>query len=350
MKATIMYSAGDVRVEDLPEPTIQQPTDAIVRMVRTCVCGSDLHPYRQMHVTDTPCPMGHELLGVVEELGGDVKSVAVGDLVIASFAFQDNTCGFCREGVQTSCLHGGCFGSPGIGGQQAEFSRIPLADGTLVKVPGLDGGSAEKHADLLPHLLTLSDVYLTGYHAAHVGRVQEGSRVGVVGDGAVGLSAVLAARRLGAEQIVLLSHHAERAELGVEWGATNVVTERGDQAVDHVLDMTNGQGLPILLEAVGLMPAYEQCCKMARPGGVISRVGVPQYENALVGGRVFADNISVTGGLAPVRAYMEPAVQDVLDGTVTPGRVFDEVVSLVDVPRGYADMDGRRALKVLVTP
>lgn len=350
MKATIMHGAGDVRVEDVPEPTIQQPSDAIVRMVRTCVCGSDLHPYHRMPRTDAPCAMGHELVGVVEEVGSDVHSVDVGDLVIASFAFQDNTCTMCRDGVQTSCIHGGCFGNPGVGGQQAQYSRIPLADGTLVKVPGLDGDTAEDHADLLPHLLTLSDVYLTGYHAAHAGRVHEGSRVAVVGDGAVGLSAVLAARRLGAEQIILLSHHAERAELGVEWGATDVVTERGDEAVDRVLGMTRGEGVPVVLEAVGLKPAYEQCCRMVRPGGVISRVGVPQYEDGLVGGRVFADNITITGGLAPVRAYMEPAIQDVLDGVITPGRVFDETVSLEDVPRGYVDMDERRALKVLVTP
>lgn len=345
MKATLMYGAGDVRVETIPDPTIQQPTDAIVRTVRSCVCGSDLHPYHSLPAQEQGLTMGHELLGVVEEVGSSVSNVAVGDLVIVPFAFSDNTCTFCREGFHTACPHGGFFG-PGVGGLQAELARVPQADGTLVAVPGV----TENDTELLPSLLTLSDVYLTGYHAAHMADVQPGQTVVVVGDGAVGLSAVLAAKQKGAERIILMGRHQSRTDLGVEWGATDVVAERGEEGVAAVRELTGGEGAHAVLEAVGHMPAYEQSYAVARPGGIVSRVGVPQYEEAPVGfGSLFGRNIRLAGGPAPVRAYLEDAIQQVLNGEIAPGKVFDTTMSLDEVPAAYAAMDSREALKVLVT-
>ncbi len=348
MKATMMYGAGDVRVENVPDPVLKDPADAIVRTVRACVCGSDLHPYHTLPESGTGRPMGHELIAVVEEVGADVVTVKPGDFVIAPFAYQDNTCVFCREGVQTSCLQGGFYGSPEVGGLQAELARIPLADGSLVRVPGVDPGEASD--ELLASLLTLSDVYLTGYHAAHVGQAGPGMTVTVIGDGAVGLSAVLASRQMGAERIILMGRHRVRTDLGVEWGATDVVAERGQEGIDKVLDLTNGQGSHIVLEAVGHMPAYEQACGVVRPGGIISRVGVPQYEDAPIGfGSLFGKNARLGGGPAPVRNYLEPAIEQVLAGEINPGRVFDRTVALDDIASAYAAMDERVALKVMVT-
>ena len=345
MKATFMYGAGDVRVEEVPDPIIHAPTDAIVRAVRACVCGSDLHPYHSKPHSEHGSPMGHELIGVVEETGAAVSTLRKGDFVIVPFAYSDNTCAFCRDGFQTSCVHGGFYGSGGVGGLQAEFARIPQADGTLVVVPGIDESS-----DLLPSLLTLSDVYLTGYHAAHMGRVSPGQTVTVIGDGAVGLSAVLAAQQLGAERIILMGRHRSRTDLGVEFGATEVVAERGEEGIAKVMDLTGGEGSHVVIEAVGHMPAYEQSYGIVRPGGIISRVGVPQYEEAPVGfGSLFGKNITLTGGPAPVRAYMEPAIQQVLNGEIDPGRVFDRSVAIEDVPSAYTAMDARDALKVMVT-
>lgn len=343
-----MYGAGDVRVEQVPDPTLQAPTDAIVRITRSCVCGSDLHPFHSMAASGEGVPMGHEFIGVVEEIGSQVTSLAKGDFVIASFAFQDNTCVFCREGVQTSCIHGGWYGAGGVGGAQAEAVRVPFADGSLVKVPGVR--DPEAIVDLLPSLLTLSDVYLTGYHAAFKGKVGAGKTVTVIGDGAVGLSAVLAATRMGAERVILMGRHTGRTKLGVEFGATDVVAERGAEGVARVLELTGGEGSHVVLEAVGLMPAYEQAYGIVRPGGVISRVGVPQYEQAPIGfGSLFGKNATLTGGPAPVRAYIEQALPAVLDGTLNPGRVFDRTVSLDQVPQGYRAMNERAALKVMVT-
>lgn len=348
MLATFLYGAGDVRVETVADPVIQRPTDAIVRTVRSCICGSDLHRYHSMHATPDGSPMGHELIAVVEEVGADVRTVKPGDFVIAPFAFQDNTCVFCREGFQTSCIHGGWYGSAETGGLQASLARIPLADGSLVKVPDVDPDTADE--SLLASLLTLSDVYLTGYHAARMGEVQAGRTVTVIGDGAVGLSAVLASRQLGAERIILMGRHAARTDLGVEFGATDVVAERGDEGVQRVMDLTSGEGSHIVLEAVGHMPAYEQAYGIVRPGGIISRVGVPQYEQAPIGfGSLFGKNARLAGGPAPVRAYMEDAIPLVLDGTIEPGRVFDRTISLADVAAGYAAMDAREALKVMVS-
>lgn len=349
MKATFMYGAGDVRIETAPDPVILHPTDAIVRTVRTCICGSDLHPYHSLPASEHGTRMGHELIGVVEETGAEVTSVKKGDFVIAPFAYQDNTCVFCREGFHTACLHGGWYGTPDVPGLQAELARIPLADGSLVKVPGVDPATADE--GLLASLLSLSDVYLTGYHAAQMGQVAAGKTVTVIGDGAVGLSAVLAAKTLGAERIILLSHHADRAALGVEWGVTDVVTERDEDAVAKVKDLTNGEGSHIVLEAVGLMPAYVEAYGIVRPDGIISRVGVPQYEEAPIGfGSLFGKNARLAGGPAPVRAYLEDAVTQVLDGVIDPGKVFDRTVALDEVPAGYAAMNDRTALKVMVTP
>jgi threonine dehydrogenase-like Zn-dependent dehydrogenase len=343
MKATYMFGAGDVRIENVADPVIQQPTDAIVRVTRACICGSDLHPFHSMPDSTEGTPMGHEFIGVVEEIGSDVVTMKKGDFVIAPFAWQDNTCVFCREGMQTSCLHGGFYAAGGVGGAQAEAVRVPLADGSLVKVPG------QVDEALYPSLLTLSDVYLTGYHAAHMGRVEAGKTVTVIGDGAVGLSAVLAARQLGAERIILMGRHTSRTDLGIEFGATDVVAERGDEGIQKVMDLTNGEGSHIVLEAVGHMPAYEQAYGIVRPGGTISRVGVPQYEEAPVGfGSLFGKNVTLTGGPAPVRAYIDAAIPLVLDGTIDPGRVFDQTVTIDDVPVGYKAMDARDALKVMV--
>lgn len=336
-----MYGAGDVRVETIADPTIEQPTDAIVRTVLSCVCGSDLHPYHSMPTSDSGTTMGHELLGIVEETGSAVSSVQKGDLVIVPFAFSDNTCPICRDGFHTACPHGGFFS-----GLQAELARIPQADGTLVAVPGV----TEHDTQFLPSLLTLSDVYLTGYHAAHMGRVEPGKTVTVIGDGAVGLSAVLASKQLGAERIILMGRHESRTDLGREWGATDIVAERGDEGIQKVLDLTTGEGSQVVIEAVGHMPAYEQSVGVIRAGGVISRVGVPQYENAPVGfSSLFGRNITLTGGPAPVRAYLEQTIPLVLDGTIDPGRVFDRTVTLDEVPTAYAAMDAREALKVAVT-
>jgi len=345
MRATYMFGAGDVRVISIPDPTLELPTDAIVRVTRACVCGSDLHPYHSLPATDEGTPMGHEFIGVIEEIGSDVATLAVGDFVIAPFAWSDGTCEFCREGLQTSCTHGGFWAGNGIGGGQAEAIRVPFADGTLVKVPGTVDES--QYASLL----SLSDVYGTGWHAAARAGVTEGTTVTVIGDGAVGLLAVLSAKQLGAERIILMGRHESRTNLGLEFGATDVVAERGDEGIQKVLDLTGGQGTHAVLEAVGHMPAYQQAVGVVRPGGVISRVGVPQYEEAPVGfGSLFGKNVSLTGGPAPVRAYIEQLLPAVLDGTVNPGRVFDVTLDLEQTPDGYAQMDARTALKVMVKP
>ena len=271
--------------------------------------------------------MGHEAIGVVTEIGDEVSTLTVGDTVIVPFAWSDGTCAFCRDGITTSCVHGGFFdGAPSA--TQAEKLLVPQADGTAVAIPA---GTDEK---FMPSLLTLSDVYLTGYHAAHQGKVGPGKTVTVVGDGAVGLSAVLAAKQLGAETIILMGRHTARTDLGETFGATHVVAERGDEGVAKVLEITGGEGSHVVLEAVGHMPAYEQAYGIVRPGGVISRVGVPQYEDAAVGfASLFGKNITLTGGPATIRAYLEASIPQVLDGTIDPGRVFDRELPLSDIAR-----------------
>ncbi|RYU14352.1 alcohol dehydrogenase catalytic domain-containing protein [Nocardioides iriomotensis] len=348
MRATLMYGAGDVRVETVPDPTIRESTDAIVRVVRSCICGSDLHPFHTMPVAEHGATMGHEFVGIVTDVGSEVRTVAPGDFVIAPFAVSCGECEFCRAGLQTSCERGGFWNDTvlGTGGGQAEAVRAPLADGTLVAVPGI-GEDADD--DLLASLLTLSDVYGTGWHAAARGGVTPGSTVTVIGDGAVGLLAVLSARQLGAEQIVLMGRHRARTDLGREFGATHVVPERGEEGVAKVRDLTAG-GSAIVLEAVGHRPAYDQAVGVVRPGGVISRVGVPQYAEATIGWPVFGPNVTLTGGPAPVRDYVERLLPGVLDGGVRPGLVFDRTIGLDDTPKGYDAMDAREALKVMVTP
>ena len=348
MRATYLYGAGDVRVTDAPDPTLQQPTDALVRVTRACVCGSDLHPYHSAPAGDGSS-IGHEFIGVVEAVGDDVAALTPGDFVIAPFAVSCDVCEFCRAGLQTSCVVGGFWNDAhlGTGGAQAEAVRVPLADGTLVKVPGITPDTDEV---MLASLLTLSDVYGTGWHAAVRGGVRAGSTVTVIGDGAVGLLAVLSASQLGAERIVLMGRHTARTDLGREFGATDVVAERGEEGIAAVRDLIGG-GSSVVLEAVGHRPAYDQAIGVVRPGGVISRVGVPQYEDAPVGfGSLFGGNITLTGGPAPVRAYIEQLLPAVLDGSVNPGRVFDSVLSLEDTPKGYAAMDARESLKVMVQP
>lgn len=346
MRATFIYGAGDIRVEDAPEPKIIQPTDAIVRVTRSCICGSDLHPYHSKAASDRGTTIGHEFIGVIEEIGADVATLTVGDFVIAPFAWSDGTCSFCREGLQTACEHGGFWNMPelNVGGGQAEAVRVPLADGTLVKVP------ATVDESLYPGLLSLSDVYGTGWHAARLARIDATKTVAVIGDGAVGLLAVLSAKQMGAERIILMGRHESRTDLGREFGATDVVAERGEEGIQRVRELTKGHGVHAVLEAVGELSAYEQALGILRIGGIISRVGVPQFDKGPVGPSFFFRQATLTGGPAPVRAYIEQLLPAVLDGTVDPGRVFDRTIDLEHVPEGYAAMDARTALKVMVTP
>lgn len=339
-----MYAPGDVRVIDAPDPVILQPTDAIVRVTAACVCGSDLHPYRKMAADPHGHAMGHEFVGVVEEVGADVASVSVGDLVIAPFVWSDGTCDFCREGLQTSCRHGGFWGSKDVSGGQGEVVRVPFADGTLYPVPaGVDEA-------MLPDLLTLSDVYGTGYHAALKAGVRPGMDVTVIGDGAVGLLAVLSAKQLGAERIILMGRHTDRTDLGIEFGATDVVAERGDEGVARVKELTGGDGTHAVLEAVGYLDAFEQALGVVRPGGAVSRVGVPQYTEGPIGRVQFGRNVAITGGVAPVRAYIGDLLPGVLDGSVHPGKVFDRTLPLDEAAEAYRLMDAREALKVMLRP
>ncbi|MER7276227.1 alcohol dehydrogenase catalytic domain-containing protein [Dactylosporangium sp. NPDC000244] len=344
MRATLIYGAGDVRIEDVPDPVLREPTDALVRVVRSCICGSDLWPYGSRPATGAGDRIGHEFLGVVEEVGRDVSGLAAGDLVVAPFVWADNTCDFCREGLQTSCRHGGMWARDGIDGGQGEAVRVPQAQGTLVKLP-----VAEDSA-LLPSLLALSDVFPTGHHCAVTAGVHPRTTVTVIGDGAVGLSAVLAAKRLGAERIILMGRHKDRTDLGREFGATDVVAERGAEGVERVRELTGGDGTHTVLECVGLKPAIETAFAVVRDGGTVSRVGAPQYPDVPADFGVFLRNITLTGGVAPARAYIDELLPDVLEGRVEPGKVFDRTVTLDQVPDGYRAMAGRSALKVLIRP
>lgn len=342
MRSTKIFGAGDVRVVDTDYPVIEQDTDAVVRIVLSCICGSDLWAYRLRPADDVGKFQGHEFLGIVEEVGSAVKNIAVGDFVIAPFAYSCGECVYCSEGQFTSCTQGGFWGNGGVGGAQAEAVRAPFADGTLVTIP------ADVDKALWPSLLTLSDVYGTGYHAAKTARVEPGKTVTVVGDGAVGLMAVLSAARLGAERIILMGSHKDRTDIGVTFGATDVVAERGAEGIARVLELTGGEGTHCVLEAVGYREAYDQALGVVRAGGVISRVGVPQYDEAPVGGAFFGRNITLTGGPAPVRHYIHELLPDVLSGKVNPGLVFDKSIALDDIAEGYKMMFDRTALKVLV--
>jgi threonine dehydrogenase-like Zn-dependent dehydrogenase len=337
-----MYGAGDVRVETVPDAGLVEPTDAVVAVSHAAICGSDLWPYKSMEPTETGRRMGHEFIGVVESVGDDVRTVQAGDLVVTPFVWSDGTCVFCREGLHTSCLHGGRYGVDGVDGGQGEAVRVPQADGTLIALP------VARDDALMPSLLTLSDVMATGHHAAMSADVGPGKAVAVVGDGAVGLCGVLAARRLGAERIILLGRHPDRIAIAREFGATDVVSERGDEAVERVRELTDGFGAHSVLECVGLEQSTVTALRIARVGGAVGRVGVPQEESVPEATRAFFDNVTIAGGPAPARAYIEELLPDVLEGRIQPGRVFDRVGRLDDVPDGYRAMNEREALKVLI--
>jgi threonine dehydrogenase-like Zn-dependent dehydrogenase len=337
-----MYGAGDVRIETVPDARIIERTDALLRVTRACICGSDLWPYNQMEPSETGRRMGHEFIGTVEAVGSDVRTVKPGDVAVAPFAWSDGTCVFCQEGLHTSCLHGGFWARDGIDGGQGEAVRVPQADGTLVVLPvGEDDA-------LMPSLLTLSDVMGTGHHAALAAKVGPGKTVAVVGDGAVGLCGVIAARRLGAERVIILGRHPDRIALAKEFGATDVVSERGDEAVERVLALTNGSGAHSVLECVGYEQSTVTALGIARPGGAVGRVGLPQQEPIPTTLTTFFDNITISGGPAPARAYIEELLPDVLEGRIEPGRVFDRVTNLDGVPDGYRAMNEREAIKVLI--
>ena len=345
MRATIMYRAGDVRVENIPDAAIEKSTDALVRITRACICGSDLWPYKDLAPTENGRAMGHEAIGIVEAVGNDVRKVKKGDFVVMPFAYSDGECPFCHEGLQTSCVHGGFFGNGGeAGGAQAEAIRVPLADGTLFVLP-----EGEDDA-LAASLLSLSDVMGTGHHAAVTAKVGRGKKAAVIGDGAVGLCGVIAAKRLGAEQIILLGRHPDRIALAKEFGATNIVTERGDEAVERVRELSGGFGVHSVLECVGNEQSMLTAVKIARPGGAVGRVGVPHYPGIPPSDPTFYENITISGGPAPVRAYIEELLPDVLEGRIQPGRVFDRVIGIDEVPDGYRAMDKREAIKVMVKP
>ncbi|MCM2577505.1 zinc-dependent alcohol dehydrogenase family protein [Streptomyces meridianus] len=345
MRATVIHAPHDIRVEEVPDPVVQRPGDAIVRVVLACICGSDLWAYRGEAARKPGQRIGHEFLGVVEETGPEVTEVRRGDLVVAPFMWSDGVCDFCTEGLTTSCEHGGFWGSVGHDGGQGEAVRVPHANGTLVRLP------AEAASDdrLLTALLTLSDVMGTGHHAALGAGVRPGSTVAVVGDGAVGLCGVLAARRLGAERIIALGRHETRTALARRFGATDVVAERGQAAVETVRALTRGQGAHAVIEAVGTEQSMRTAVGITRDGGSIGFVGVPHGSGSgLDLSEMFDRNIAVRGGVAPVRAYIPELLPEVLDGTLDPSPVFDLAVDLDGVPGGYKAMDERAALKVLM--
>jgi threonine dehydrogenase-like Zn-dependent dehydrogenase len=342
MRATVMYGAGDVRVDDVPDARLVEPTDALVTVTSAAICGSDLWPYKSMEHSETGRRMGHEFIGVVENIGPDVRTLKAGDLVVTPFLWSDGTCVFCREGLHTSCLHGGRYGDEGVDGGQGEAVRVPQADGTLIVLP------VDRDDALMPSLLALSDVMATGHHAALSADVAPGKSVAVVGDGAVGLCGVIASRRLGAEQIILLGHHPDRVALGKEFGATDVVSERGEEAVERVRELTGGFGAHSVLECVGLGQSTTTAMSIARPGGAVGRVGVPQEEAIPEAVSTFFGNVTIAGGPAPARAYIEGLLPDVLEGRIEPGRVFDRAGPLDEVPDGYRAMNDREALKVLI--
>ncbi|MEU0758818.1 zinc-dependent alcohol dehydrogenase family protein [Streptomyces microflavus] len=347
MRATVIHAPHDIRVEEVPDPAIRQPTDAVVRVLRACICGSDLWAYRGESARQPGQRIGHEFLGVVEETGAGVGGFAVGDLVVAPFVWSDGTCAYCADGLTTSCPEGGFWGSVGSDGGQGEAVRVPHADGTLVKLPA----AAASDDRLLTALLALSDVLGTGHHAALGAGVTKGSTVAVVGDGAVGLCGVLAAKRLGAERIIALGRHGARTDIARRFGATDVVAERGEAALAAVRELTRGEGAHSVIEAVGTEQSMRTALDIVRDGGAIGYVGVPHGSASGVDlGVMFDRNIALRGGVAPVRTYIPELLPDVLDGTIDPSPVFDLSIGLDEVPAGYRAMDGRTALKVLITP
>ena len=324
-----MFGAGDVRIENVPDAHLVEPTDALVRVTRAAICGSDLWPYNQLPQTAEGRRMGHEFIGVVDAVGAEVRTVKTGDV-------------FCGEGLHTSCLHGGRYGADDVDGGQGEAVRVPQAYGTLLVLPvGEDDA-------LMPSLLTLSDVMSTGHHAALAARVSPGKTVAVVGEGAVGQCGVIAAKRLGAERIIVLGRHPDRIALATDFGATDVVSERGEEAVEKVRELTGGFGAHSVLECVGHNQAVETALGIVRAGGTIGRDGLPQHEAMPATLTTFFSNVTIAGGPAPARAYIEELLPDVLDGRIEPGRVFDRSTSLDGVPDGYRAMNDREAVKVLI--
>jgi threonine dehydrogenase-like Zn-dependent dehydrogenase len=349
MQATLIYGERDIRVEEVAKPTLVTGTDAIVRVTAACVCGSDLWPYRGVLETSSPHRIGHEFVGIVEEVGAEVTRIKVGDFVIAPFYFCDMTCVNCRNGVSASCLHGGWWGADDrsgapVDGGQGEFVRVPLADGTLVATPG------QPAAHLIPSLLALSDVMGTGHHAAVSAGVGPGSTVVVVGDGAVGLCAILAAKRLGASRIVAMSRHADRQAIARKFGATDIVEERGDDGIARVKELFDGIGADCALECVGTREAMDQALRSARPGGMVGFVGVPAEDPEISLRTMFGSNVGARGGVASVRNYIDELLPEVLSGELEPGLVFDLELPLAETAEAYAAMDERRATKVLLRP
>jgi threonine dehydrogenase-like Zn-dependent dehydrogenase len=339
MRGAVLHAPGDLRVEERPDPKIEKPTDAIIRIAATCVCGSDLWPYRGIEDVSGPAPMGHEYVGIVEEIGSDVRNVAPGQFVVGSFFASDNTCEICAAGYQSRCVHAEPMGAIGT---QAEYARIPLADGTLVATPD------QPSEELVPSLLSASDVLGTGWFAAVAAEVGPGKTVAVVGDGAVGLLGVLAARQLGAERIVIFSRHESRQRLAREYGATDIVTERGDEGVARIKDLTGELGAHSVIEAVGTQESMMQAIRSTRPGGHVGYVGV-SHDVQLPGDELFFSGVHLHGGPAPVRRFLPELVELICSRQIDPGKVFDLALPLDQAAEGYRAMDERRAIKTLLT-
>jgi len=340
MRGAVLHAPGDVRLDTRDDPRIEHPTDAIIRLAATCVCGSDLWPYRGIEAVDGPAPMGHEYVGIVEEAGTDVTTLKPGQFVVGSFFASDNTCEICQAGYQSRCVHAELMGAIGT---QAEYARIPLADGTLVATPAMPD---EK---VVPSLLAASDVLGTGWFAAVAADVAPGKTVAVAGDGAVGLLGMLAARELGAERIIAFSRHESRQKLARELGATDIVTERGDDGVARVKDLTGGLGAHCVIEAVGTQESMMQAIRSTRPGGHVGYVGV-SHDVTLPGDELFFSAVHLHGGPAPVRRFLPDLIDRILTGAIDPGTVFDLTLPLDQVAEGYKAMDERRAIKTLLQP
>jgi threonine dehydrogenase-like Zn-dependent dehydrogenase len=338
MRGVVLHAPGDIRVEQREDPRILVPTDAIIRLSAACVCGSDLWPYRGIETVARPTPMGHEYVGIVEEVGSDVSNVRPGQFVVGSFFASDNTCAICRAGYQTSCVH-----RQGVGGAQAQYLRVPLADGTLVATPDIPSH------DLIPSLLAASDVLGTGWFAAVAAEAGPGKTVAVVGDGAVGVLGVLAAKQLGAERIIAMSRHEPRQKLAMEYGATDIVTERGDEGVAAIKDLTGGLGAHSVIEAVGTQESMMQAIRSTRPGGHVGYVGVA-HDVQLPGEELFFSHVHLHGGPAPVRRFLPALIDLIWNRQIDPGKVFDLELPLDQAAEGYRAMDARQAIKVLLRP
>ena len=338
MRATTIHAPGDIRFEEVPDPVIEEPTDAIIKVVAGCICGSDLWPYRGHNDITAGSTIGHECVGIVEEVGGEVRDVRVGDFVVVPFCHSDNTCAHCRAGVQSACVNLGITQSG-----QGEYARVTQADGSLVATDGMPD------ADLIPSLLALTDVMATGWHAAVAAGVRPGGTAVVVGDGAVGLSGVLAAAQMGAERVIAMSRHEPRQEIARAFGATDVVAERGEEGEALIAELTGGVGADAVLECVGTDGAMATAFAVARPGATVGFVGVPHGVELPVR-RMFQKNVGLAGGMAPVRRYLPDLLERVLSGSIDPGRVFDLTLPMAESADGYRAMDERRAIKVLLQP